>query len=82
LCASFGAEVERRWDMPALGAAVLRSQEDRRLVVDALNTGRPANWSFVPPAGTEPVQGKEDLYEFQRRARLDAPPRSSAMRER
>jgi choline-sulfatase len=82
LCSDLRAEVERRWDMPALAAAVLRSQEDRRLVVEALNTGRPANWSFVPPVGAEPVQGKEDLYEFQRRARLDAPPRSSAMRER
>jgi choline-sulfatase len=82
VCASLRAAVERRWDMPALHAAVLRSQEDRRLVVQALNRGRPTNWSFVPPAGAEPVQGKEDLYEFQRRARLDAPTRSSAMRER
>jgi choline-sulfatase len=82
VCASLRTEVERRWDMPAVHAAVLRSQEDRRLVVEALNQGRATNWSFVPPAGAEPVQGKDDLYEFQRRARLDAPLRSSPMRER
>ena len=73
LRASFRAEVERRWDMPALHAAVLRSQEERRLVVAALNTGRQASWNFVPRSDGEYVVGKDDLYEFQRRARLDAP---------
>jgi choline-sulfatase len=75
LCAELRAEVERRWDMPALHAAVLRSQEERRLVVAALNEGRPTSWNFVPRADAEYVGGKEDLYEFQRRARLDAPGR-------
>jgi choline-sulfatase len=77
LCASLHAEVERRWDMPALHAAVLRSQEERRLVVAALNTGRPASWSFVPRSDGVYIGGKDDLYERQRRARLDAPGRLS-----
>jgi choline-sulfatase len=75
LCEELRATVERRWDMPALHAAVLRSQEERRLVVAALNTGRPASWNFVPRSDGEYVGGKDDLYEFQRRARLDAPGR-------
>ena len=72
-CASLRAEVERRWDMPALGAAVLRSQEERRVVVEALRRGQPTSWNFVPPPDGEYVGGKDDLYDFQRRARLDAP---------
>jgi choline-sulfatase len=75
LCASFREEVERRWDMPALHDAVVRSQRDRRLVVSALREGRPANWNFVPRSDGEYVSGKDDLYELQRRARLDAPNR-------
>ena len=67
------AVVRRRWDMPALRAQVLRSQDERRLVVKALRRGRPASWSFDPGAAAEFVRGRDDLYEFQRRARLDAP---------
>ena len=73
LCAALRAEVSRRWDMPALRDAVLRSQDERRVVVDALRRGRSASWSFVPQADAEFVGGRDDLYEFQRRARLDAP---------
>jgi choline-sulfatase len=75
LCAELRAAVQRRWDMPALRAQVLRSQEERRLVVAALRRGRPASWNFVPRADAEFIQGKDDLYEFQRRARLDVPGR-------
>jgi hypothetical protein len=41
-------------------------------VVAGLNTGRPASWNFVPAADTEPLLGRDDLYAFQRRARLDS----------
>ena len=75
LCASFREEVGRRWDMPALHDAVVRSQRDRRLVVSALREGRPASWNFVPRSDGTYLAGKDDLYEFQRRARLDAPDR-------
>jgi choline-sulfatase len=75
LCAELRAEVERRWDMTALREAVLRSQDERRLVIDALRRGTPPRWSFVPGADASMVGGGDDLYEFHRRARLDAPGR-------
>ena len=70
-----GADVRRRWDLHGLNEAVLRSQEQRRVVVAGLRRGRPPRWSFVPDAGDGFVGGSDDLYEFQRRARLDAPGR-------
>jgi len=73
LCAELRAEVERRWDPSRLHADVLRSQAERRLVVAALNEGRRTSWDFVPRADAQFVRGKDDLYELQRRARLDAP---------
>ena len=39
-CADLRAEVRRRWDLGALRDAVLRSQDERRLVARALATGR------------------------------------------
>ena len=74
LCAELRAEVAERWDMPRLERAVLASQHERRLVIEALRRGRPARWDFVPASDRPFVRGSEDLYEFQRRARLDAPP--------
>jgi choline-sulfatase len=73
LCAELRAECERRWDLPALRADVLRSQAQRRLVVAALRVGQPASWNFRPRSDHEYVRGRDDLYELQRRARLDAP---------
>jgi choline-sulfatase len=72
LCEELRGDVGRRWDLPVLHAAVLRSQAERRLVVAGLNKGRPASWNFVPAGDTEPLLGRDDLYAFQRRARLDA----------
>jgi choline-sulfatase len=66
------AEVERRWDMDALTAAVLASQRDRRRVVAALRRGRPERWDWLPRPERRFVTGSDDLYELQRRARLDA----------
>jgi choline-sulfatase len=75
VCARLRAEVHRRWEMAALHAAVLRSQAERRTVVAGLRRGRPPRWSFVPDGGSGAVGGSDDLYEFQRRARLDWPDR-------
>jgi choline-sulfatase len=72
LCGSLRAEVDRRWDMPALERAVLASQRERRLVVAALRRGRTARWDYRPPNERSFVDGSDDLYELQRRARLDA----------
>jgi choline-sulfatase len=66
------AEVARRWDMAALTEAVLASQRDRRRVVAGLRSGRPERWDWMPRAERRFITGSEDLYELQRRARLDA----------
>jgi len=72
LCGGLRAEVDRRWNMPALERAVLASQRERRLVVPALHRGRPGRWDYRPPDEPSFVRGSDDLYERQRRARLDA----------
>ncbi|HEX2103143.1 MAG TPA: choline-sulfatase [Solirubrobacteraceae bacterium] len=62
------------WDPAALAARVLASQRERRLVVAALGRGRAAAWDYVPPPDAGRYVGtRGDLYELQRRARLDAP---------
>jgi choline-sulfatase len=66
-------EVSRRWDVAALTEAVLASQRDRRRVVAALRRGHPERWDWLPPPERRFVTGSDDLYELQRRARLDAP---------
>jgi choline-sulfatase len=60
------AEIERR---------VLASQRDRRHVAAALARGDPAPWDYDPPvdASIQYVRSRTDLYEQQRRARLEAP---------
>ena len=71
--AQLRAEADRRWDLPTLAARVLAAQRERRLVVAALAHGRAAAWDYVPPpdAGRY-ITSRTDLYELQRRARLDA----------
>ena len=71
------AELRRQapgWDPAALTARVLDSQRERRQVVAALGRGRAAAWDYVPPPDAGRYVGsRTDLYELQRRARLDAP---------
>jgi choline-sulfatase len=45
---TFLAEVKQRWNLPALHAEVLASQQRRHLVNDALRTGRYTAWDFQP----------------------------------
>src|SRR4051812_21459948 len=73
--AALAAEADRRWDLAALERDVRASQRERRLVVPALNRGRYAAWDYAPPAGgaMRYVRSRADLYELQRRSRLDAP---------
>jgi choline-sulfatase len=62
------------WDRAELEGRVLASQRERRLVVAALERGRAAAWDYVPPPDSgRYVTSRTDLYELQRRARLDAP---------
>jgi choline-sulfatase len=67
-------ELERRLDLPAIGAEVRRSQRERRLVARALRQGRYHSWDHNPQvdAALQYVRNREDLYELQRRARLDS----------
>jgi choline-sulfatase len=75
----FRREVARRWDLEALGDRVLASQRERRCVVPALGKGAYASWDFVPSveAHSQYVRSRADLYELQRRARLDVSDSSS-----
>jgi choline-sulfatase len=68
------AELERRLDLADIGERVRASQRERFLVSAALRQGRPTPWDHDPPyeAATRYIRNREDLYELQRRARLDS----------
>jgi choline-sulfatase len=68
----FRAESARRWDMPALHAAVLDSQRRRHLVYDALRRGRYTSWDFQPfrDAGRQYVRNDQDLGDLEAMARF------------
>ena len=74
LCRTFRDEVATRWAMSDLTRRVVESQRERRLVAEALGTGRSTTWDFEPQADAsrQYVRSRADLYELQRRARLDA----------
>jgi len=65
-----------RLDLDEIGARVRRSQRERHLVSRALRQGSYTSWDFQPRADAAEryVRNREDLYELQRRARLDEPP--------
>jgi choline-sulfatase len=73
---ALGEEVAARWDLRDLERRVLESQRERRVVGEALATGRPTSWDFQPrlDASGRYVRGGVDIYELQRRARLDPRP--------
>jgi choline-sulfatase len=63
-----------RLDLDAVERRVLESQRERRVVVAGLSRGDVAAWDYQPfvDASTQYVRTREDLYDLQRRARLDA----------
>ena len=66
------SELDARLDLAAVGERVLASQRERHLVSAAHGRGiRPA-WDFEPvgDASTRYVRNRDDLYELQRRSRL------------
>jgi choline-sulfatase len=72
LRAAFRDEVAARWDVDALERRVIESQRERHLVARALATGRRTSWDYQPqPDATRYVRSGGDMYELQRRARLD-----------
>jgi choline-sulfatase len=74
---AFRAEAAARWDRGELARRVLESQRERHLVAEAFSAGRRTKWDFQPhvDASAQYVRDRGDLYELQRRARLDAPDR-------
>jgi choline-sulfatase len=68
----FRAEVARRWDLPALHAAVVASQQRRRLVYAALRTGRYTPWDFQPlrDASREYVRNDQELGDLESQSRF------------
>jgi choline-sulfatase len=82
LCRAFRDAVAARWDTADLEQRVLESQRERHLVLQALATGRRTSWDYQPPldAATRYVRSGADMYELQRRARLDAGSSSSRSR--
>jgi choline-sulfatase len=68
----FRAEVARRWDMPALQAAVIASQQRRHLVYEALRSGRYTPWDFQPirDASRLYVRNDQDLGDLETMARF------------
>lgn len=63
-----------RLDLAAIERRVLESQRERRVVVAGLSSGDVAAWDYQPfvDASTQYVRTREDLYDLQRAARLDA----------
>ncbi len=68
----FLVEISKRWDMPALGAAVVASQQRRQLVNDSLRTGRYTPWDFQPfrDASRLYVRNDQELGDFEAMARF------------
>ena len=71
---SLRAEVADRWDLHDLRDRVLASQHQRRLISRALDQGTHTPWDYQPEAdgAMRYVRSRADLYDLQRRARLDA----------
>ena len=70
--AAFLAEVEQRWDLPALDARVLDSQRRRRLVYAAQKVGKLHPWDHQPmvDASQQYMRNHIDLDDLERRARF------------
>ena len=68
----FHAEVVRRWNLPALKAAVIASQQRRHLVNDALRAGRYTPWDYQPlrDASRLYVRNDQELGDLEAMARF------------
>ena len=72
--AAFTAEAAAKWDLPALTAAVLLRQRQRRLVHAALQHGVWASWDYRVPDNSQDkyIRSHMDLDDLERRARFPA----------
>ena len=69
---AFRGETAQRWDLPALHAAVIGSQQRRHLVYEALRLGRYTPWDFQPArdASAQYVRNNQDLGDLEAMARF------------
>jgi choline-sulfatase len=67
------AALRREIDLAAIETRVLASQQERHLVAESLRRGEITPWDYQPyvDAATQYVRQHTDLYELQRRARLE-----------
>jgi choline-sulfatase len=68
-----GAALGARLDLDAVGRRVLTSQSERRLISAAQARGVRPDWDFEPVSDSSRryVRNRDDLYELQRRSRLE-----------
>jgi choline-sulfatase len=68
------AALERRVDLVEIERRVLASQADRRLVNRGMSRGPSASWDYEPrvDSSMKYVRTRSDLYDLQRRARLES----------
>jgi choline-sulfatase len=72
--AALRAELTARLDLAEIEARVLASQRERHLAAAALGEGTVTSWDYRPVAEMRYVRSRADLYELQRRARLETRP--------
>ncbi len=67
------AQLDARVDLVAVGRRVLASQRERQRVSAALGRGARPQWDFEPVSDSARryVRNRDDLYELQRRSRLE-----------
>ncbi|HEX6385734.1 MAG TPA: choline-sulfatase [Anaerolineae bacterium] len=72
---AFAAEVMVRWDLEALHEEIIASQRRRRLVHEALMSGRHTSWDFQPyqDASQKYMRNHLDLNVLERTARFPSP---------
>jgi choline-sulfatase len=68
-----GSSLDARLDLNLVGERVLVSQRERHLVSAAFSRGVRPEWDFEPESDSSRryVRNRDDLYELQRRSRLD-----------
>jgi choline-sulfatase len=78
VAAELRAALEATLDLGDIDRRVRVSQRERQLVSGALRHGRYTSWDYQPPAeaAVQYIRNRADLYELQRQARLDEPPKA------
>ena len=69
-------EIETRLDLREIDGRVRESQRERRLISQALHKGVAPSWDHEPrlDAAEQYIRNRDDMYELQRRARLETRP--------